>query len=168
MSAIPVRSESTHDKSPEASPFRILVVDVRLILVLLICAAGLRMWHLATTEVTSRDSIHYMRMAWEMGHGRAISAIRDGEQHPGYPIALCVVQAGVGLISSAPSPERYQWAAQWTSIVASLIAVPVLYAPFRQLFHQLAHSSVCCLFRFYPRLAGCSLMVCRNRFFCFL
>ena len=134
MSAIPVRSESIHDKSPEASPFRISVVDVRLILVLLICAAGLRMWHLATTEVTSRDSIHYMRMAWEMGHGRAISAIRDGEQHPGYPIALCVVQAGVGLISSAPSPERYQLAAQWTSIVASLIAVPVLYALSRQLF----------------------------------
>jgi Dolichyl-phosphate-mannose-protein mannosyltransferase len=134
MSAISVQPETNREERVEAASYRISVVDVRLILVLFVIAAGLRIWHLATTEVTSRDSIHYMRMAWEMGHGRAISAIRNGEQHPGFPMALCAVQAGIGLMSSAPFPEQYQWAAQWTSIGASLLAVPVLYALSRQLF----------------------------------
>lgn len=134
MSSTSIHPALVNDKGIVFSGCRISGLDLRLLVVLLIVASGLRVWHLATTEVTSRDSIHFMRMAWEMGHGHAIQAIREGEQHPGYPVVLCGVRALIGLVSSASAPLQFQWAAQLTSIVASLVSVPVLYCLSRQLF----------------------------------
>lgn len=108
--------------------------EIRLVALLLVLALGLRVWHYATTEVASRDSIYYIRMAWDFAQGRGIEAVRGAEQHPGYPLLVCVVDGIVGPLFSGGLAERYQRSAQVASILASLVLVPVSYCLSRQMF----------------------------------
>ena len=84
------------------------VDEIRLVALLLVLALGLRVWHYSTTEVASRDSIYYIRMAWDFANGRGIEAVRGAEQHPGYPLLVCAVDGIVGPLFSGGLAERYQ------------------------------------------------------------
>lgn len=110
--------------------------EARLVMLLLALALGLRVWHYATAEVTSRDSIYYIRLAWDIANGRAIQAIRGAEQHPGYPLLIAAVDGVAGRFIPGTLAERYQRSAQLASISASLLMVPVAYALGRQLFSR--------------------------------
>ena len=110
------------------------VNELRLVGFLLLMALGLRIWHYSTTEVPSRDTVYYIRMAWNIANGRGIEAIRGAEQHPGYPLVVCAVDGMVGPLITGSQAERYQRSAQISSILASLLLVPVAYCLSRQMF----------------------------------
>lgn len=121
---------------PSVPPARdaCLFHEIRLVAVLVVLALGLRIWHFSTTEVASRDSIHYIRMAWDLANGRGIETIRGSEQHPGYPLIVSAVDGIAGRLFPGTLAERYQRSAQVASILASLFLIPVAYAVSRQMF----------------------------------
>lgn len=131
----------------------VMSLDVRLVLIVMGLALGIRWWHFATTEVTSRDSIHYIRMAWDISQGRVIHAIRNSEQHPGYPFWICAVDTVVGPLMPGSLAERYQRSSQVASIIASVALVPVAYMLSRQMFSSWGAFLGCLFIQVLPAMA---------------
>jgi hypothetical protein len=112
--------------------------DLALLALLLLVAIGLRVWHLTHTEVAARDSIGYIRYAWQLGHHswrEAIGSPRQ-EQHPGYPLAILAVSYPVRLFISEPDTRVMQLSAQLASSLASVLLVVPMYFLGRDLFHR--------------------------------
>jgi hypothetical protein len=107
-----------------------------LVVLLLLAAGGLRAWHLRHTEVAARDSIGFIRIAWQMGHGDFRQAVRDGEQHPGYPLAILGTSTLVRKVSSADDAVIMQRSAQLANSVASILLVVPMYFLGRELFRR--------------------------------
>jgi hypothetical protein len=97
-------------------------------------AVALRGWQLTHTEVASRDSIGFIRIAWRLEHGPWRQVLRDATQHPGYPVALLAVSWPVRRLLPGDLPYLMQVSAQITSAVASvLLLFPTFYLG-RELF----------------------------------
>ncbi len=84
---------------------------VVLVVLLLLGASGLRAWHLRHTEVAARDSIGFIRIAWQMEHDNFRQAVADGQQHPGYPLAILGTSKFVSA-AGLPGRRRHRHAAQ--------------------------------------------------------
>jgi hypothetical protein len=123
----------THEPAPaKADRWR----GVALVVLLLLAASGLRAWHLRHTEVAARDSIGFIRIAWQMGHGDFRQAVRDGEQHPGYPLAILGTSTLVRKVSSADDAIVMQRSAQLANSLASILLVVPMYFLGRELFRR--------------------------------
>jgi hypothetical protein len=112
--------------------------DLALLGLLLLAALALRAWHLMHTEVAARDSIGFIRYAWQLGHHPWIATIRDPrqQQHPGYPFAILAVSTVVRALVPGPEATVMQLSAQLTSCLASvLLIVPSFYLG-RELFNR--------------------------------
>lgn len=113
-------------------------IDLGLIAVLILLAAGMRLWQVAHTEVLARDSIGFIRMAHEMetlGWSAAITS-PNALQHPGYPLTvLAVHRLGGSWLGDEPA-LAWQLAAQIASCVASLVLVVPVYLLGRRLFDR--------------------------------
>lgn len=111
-----------------------LAKEWRLILCLVLAAGALRTWHLVTTEVTARDSIHFFRIAWQLENESWKPVLSKATQHPGYPIAVL----GMGKLTRPffPNdlPMATQVAGQLVSILASLLLVIPVYGLGRSQF----------------------------------
>src|SRR5262249_53651494 len=70
--------------------------DWLLLGLLVALAAGIPLWQLAHTEVAARDSIGFIRIAWQL-HQRPLAewggVIAGSEQHPVYPLAVLAASA---------------------------------------------------------------------------
>jgi 4-amino-4-deoxy-L-arabinose transferase-like glycosyltransferase len=110
--------------------------DLALVAVLLLAAAGLRAWHLTHTEVAARDSVGYIRYAWQLRRHSWLQTIRDPrqQQHPGYPLAVLAVSYPVCALTSASDAEAMQLSAQLASCLASVLLVVPMYLLGRDLF----------------------------------
>jgi hypothetical protein len=117
--------------------------DARLILLLVLLTAGLRTWQVLHTEVASRDSIGYIRIAWQLLHRPWSEVLPTAAQHPGYPLALLAVSVPVRHLVSGDLPAVMQLSAQLTSAAASLLLVVPMFYLGRELFdHRTAFWSV--------------------------
>ena len=90
---------------------------------------ALRAWHLTHTEVAARDSIGFIRYAWQLAHHPWVETIRDPrqQQHFGYPFAILAVSYPVRAFVPGPETAVMQLSAQLTSCLASiLLVVPTL------------------------------------------
>lgn len=118
----------------ELSPPLNLNTERRWLLALLFISCLLRAWHLISTEVTARDSIHFIRMAWQLEHEPWKEVLSKATQHPGYPIAIL----GMGKLIRPAFPEdlptAMQVSAQMVSAFASLLLVFPLFFLGRSLF----------------------------------
>ncbi|HZT83380.1 MAG TPA: glycosyltransferase family 39 protein, partial [Gemmataceae bacterium] len=102
--------------------------DLRLLLVLLAVAAALRGWHLWHTEVAARDSISYIRYAWQLRHFPRTDTLKDFEQPPGYTVAILAASVPVRQFSRLPDAVAMQLSAQLVSALAGLLlVVPMFY-----------------------------------------
>jgi 4-amino-4-deoxy-L-arabinose transferase-like glycosyltransferase len=110
--------------------------DWRLIAVLALVTCGLRTYQLCTTEVTARDSISYIHIAWRLEHGDWRQVIRQSPQHPGYPIAVLVGSLPARLLFPNDLPYAMQLGAQLASAAASILLVAPLFWMGRQLFNR--------------------------------
>ena len=90
---------------------------------------------LSHTEVTARDSIGYIRIAWQLQHNSWIDTVRNSPQHPGYPLALLAMSYPVRMFSQDSEPRIMQWSAQLASALAGILLVIPMYFLGRILFN---------------------------------
>src|SRR5262249_45727200 len=110
--------------------------DLRWLVLLAVLAVGLRAWQVRHTEVTSRDSIGYIRIAWELGHGDWRRVVPAAHHHPGYPAAVLAVSVPVRQYLGGDLAAAMQLSAQLASALASvLLVVPMFYLG-RELFDR--------------------------------
>jgi hypothetical protein len=115
----------------EAGGFR---ADLPWLAVLIAAAVALRGWQLAHTEVASRDSIGYIRIAWQLEHRPWGPVLRNSLQHPGYPLALLAMSQPVRRLFHGDLALLMQLSAQLTSAAASVLLIfPTFYLG-RELF----------------------------------
>jgi hypothetical protein len=108
--------------------------DLPWLAALIAAAVALRGWQLTHTEVASRDSIGYIRIAWQLEHRPWGPVLRSSLQHPGYPLALLAVSYPVRRFCHGDLPFLMQLSAQLTSALASvLLVLPTFYLG-RELF----------------------------------
>jgi hypothetical protein len=107
--------------------------DLMYLALLVLVAVGLRAWQLTHTAVTARDSIGYIRIAWNLEHGYWPDVVRHSHQHPAYPVAVRAMSVPVRHV--IPDLARaMQLSAQLVSAVASVLLVVPLYFLGRELF----------------------------------
>src|SRR5262249_37870025 len=87
-------------------------------------------------ELASRDSIVYIRQAWQFEHQGWAQAVRHGPHHPGYCFAIYLASKPVRAWAPDDLPRSMQLAAQLVSSLASvLLVVPMFYLG-RELFDR--------------------------------
>ena len=106
-----------------------------LLAALLGLATGLHLWLLDHTEVTARDSIGYIRYAWELQHKPWGEVIANAEQHPGYPILIFGMSRILEQFVAQPLPILMQWSAQLVSALASVLLVVPMFLLGKELFN---------------------------------
>jgi hypothetical protein len=134
-------------EAAEAGGFR---ADLPWLAVVLLVAVALRGWQLTHTEVASRDSIGYIRIAWQLEHGPWGEVLRNASQHPGYPVALLGVSHAVRRVANRDLAYLMQISAQLTSAAASVLLVfPTFYLG-RELFGRRVAFWTALLFQCLP------------------
>jgi hypothetical protein len=113
--------------------------DAGLLVLLLLIAVGLGAWHLTHTEVMARDSIGFIRIAWQL-HSHPLrewpAILREAPQHPGYPLCILGVRPLVQMVAPGPEALVLQRSAQFASALASLFLVVAAYLLGRELFDR--------------------------------
>jgi hypothetical protein len=110
--------------------------DRRWLTILIVVALVLRVWQVGHTEVTSRDSIGYIRIAWRLGHEDWRQVLPTSSQHPLYPLAVLATSIPVRHYYGGDLALAMQLSAQLASCVASvLLVVPMFYLG-RELFDR--------------------------------
>jgi hypothetical protein len=124
--------------------------DILLIGLLAVLTLGLRAFQLATTEVTARDSISYIHIAWRLEHGDWLKVIPAAPQHPGYPVAVLAASLPARCLVPNDLPYAMQLAAQLASAAASVVLVVPLYWLGRDLFSARTAFGAVLLFQSLP------------------
>jgi 4-amino-4-deoxy-L-arabinose transferase-like glycosyltransferase len=124
--------------------------DAGLLLVLILLAAGLRTWQITHTEVAARDSISFVRYAWQLEHQPLSRVLREGEHHPGYPAAVWLVSQAVRHFDHRPMSEVMELSAQLASALASLLLVLPIFYIGKELFDHRVGFWTCLLFQCLP------------------
>jgi 4-amino-4-deoxy-L-arabinose transferase-like glycosyltransferase len=142
------RSPAPTAQTPPAAFGR---ADLGLLLLLLLAAAGLRSWQLAHTEVAARDSIGYVRIAWQLEHdGDWPRVVRTAAQHPGYPAVLLLVSGPVRYFAGDDLPMAMQRSAQLTSVFAAILLVVPMFLLGRGTFDRRVGFVAALLFQCLP------------------
>jgi hypothetical protein len=99
-------------------------VPTWLVLTLLFAAGlGLRLWVIARTEVAARDSVGYVRYALRLEREPLITVLRQGEQPPGYPLAVLLVSWPVRAWRGDSGPETMVLSCQLASAIMALLSI---------------------------------------------
>jgi hypothetical protein len=119
--------------------------------VLFVVAAGIRVWIFSHTEVASRDSIAFNRIAWQLRHGDSwAQTVREAEHHPGYPFLVMLASYAIDLFYRGPDSIGMQYAAQLASCAAGTLLVLPMYFLGRRLFDARTAFWACLLFQCLP------------------
>jgi hypothetical protein len=130
--------------------------DVVALLLLLLAAGGVRLYLFYHTEVAARDSISFIRLAWQLGHENWTEALKKADQHPGYPLLVLAMSQPVRHYVPEPESLTMQLAAQLVSVVAgTLLVIPMFYLG-KELFNRTAGFWASVLFQCLP--ASCRVL----------
>jgi hypothetical protein len=88
---------------------------------------AIHVWLIRHTEVTARDSIGFIRYAWELEHQPWSEVLRHSHQHPGYPIVLLGVSKLVRQYAVGSEAHVFQLSAQLASAWAGVLTVIPMY-----------------------------------------
>jgi hypothetical protein len=126
--------------------------DLALLALLLLGAVALRAWHLAHTEVAARDSIGFIRYAWQLDHHPWTDVIRNPSQaqHPGYPLTILGMSYPVRQFVAGPETRVMQLSAQLATCLASVLLVVPMYFLGRELFHRSVGFWIALVFQCLP------------------
>ncbi len=117
--------------------------DAGLILLLMLLTVAIRLWQMTHTEVLARDSIGFIRMAYEVEQYGWRTAIDGAQQHPGFPLTILAVHRLASPWLGDDLPTAWQLAAQIASSLASVLLVVPVYLLGRRLFDRpIAFASV--------------------------
>ncbi len=135
---------------PSRPAARAIWADLGCLAILIAVAVAIRGWQLTHTEVTSRDSISYVRIAWQLEHEPWRKVMLESPQHPGYPLAVLALSRPVRAYFPDDLPRAWQISAQLVSVLASvLLIVPMFYFG-RELFDRRIAFWACLLFQCLP------------------
>src|SRR5947209_3725232 len=123
--------------------------DLRSLLLLAVLASGIRTWQLTHTEVASRDSIGYIRMAWQLEHRNWREVIPAAPQHPIYPLAILGVSLPLRSFFG-DLPTAMQVSAQLASSLASVLLIVPMFFLGRELFDRRIGFWAAALFQCLP------------------
>ncbi len=125
--------------------------DLLALAVLFLVAASIRVWIFSHTEVASRDSIGFNRIAWQLRHGDSwAKTVCEAEHHPGYPFLVMLASYPVDLFYHGPDAIAMQFAAQLASCVAGTLLILPMYFLARRLFDARTAFWGCLLFQCLP------------------
>jgi hypothetical protein len=132
---------------PAACP---IWADLRCLAILIALVVALRAWQITHTEVASRDSISYIRIAWQLEHGPWREVLPSSPQHPAYPLAVLGMSLPVRQFLPDDLPRAWQISAQLVTALASvLLLIPMFYLG-RELFDRRVAFWACLLFQCLP------------------
>jgi hypothetical protein len=112
------------------------LADFTSVTLLLVIAAGLRLYLVAHTEVAARDSIGYIRYARQLETGPWQEVFRGTEQPPLYALAIRAASGPVQHFMSGPESVLMQRSAQLVSALAGILLVLPMYLLGRELFDR--------------------------------
>lgn len=118
--------------------------------VLAMLAVAVRSWQLTHTEVASRDSISYIRIAWQLEHAPWRRVMRSSPQHPGYPMAVLAMSHPVRRFFPDDLPRAWQISGQLVSVVASLLLLVPMFYLGCEMFDRRISFWACLLFQCLP------------------
>src|SRR5439155_26866857 len=121
-----------------------------LVCLLLVVAAGMRIWIVGHTEVAARDSIGFIRYALQLEQLPWTTVLHESKQHPGYPAVLLAVSWPVRAVLGGTTPVSMQLSAQIASALAGVRLVLPMYFLGRDLLHRSAGFWGTALFQFLP------------------
>jgi hypothetical protein len=124
--------------------------DLYAVLLLVLLAVGMRFWQVRHTEVMARDSIGYIRTAWQFEHRDWREVVRHSPQHPGYPASILAVSGVVRRYVSGDAVELMQLSAQLASSLASVLLMVPLFLAGRELFDRRISFWAALLFQALP------------------
>lgn len=126
-------------QQPRSCPALVLpggnLSDRHWLLLLLLLTLVLRGWQVYHTELTSRDSIVYIRAAWRLEHEPIGTVLRTEAQHPGYSVLVWLFSQPMRLLLPDDLPRAMQLAAQLASSFASLLLLFPCYYLGKELFN---------------------------------
>jgi hypothetical protein len=126
------------------------LLDLRNLAVLAALVLCVRGWQLTHTEVASRDSISYVRIAWQLEQGAWRRVMPSAPQHPGYPLAVLALSQTVRHFLPDDPPRAWQISGQLVSALASLLLIVPMYFMGRELFERRIAFWSCLLFQCLP------------------
>jgi hypothetical protein len=97
---------------------------------------AMRIWQVAHTEVVSRDTLSYIRVAWQLEQGAIRPVLRGTQYHPGYPVAVLAMSQVVRPFTGTDLVARMQLGAQWASVIAGILLVIPMFLLGREFFEQ--------------------------------
>ncbi|MBN9120726.1 MAG: glycosyltransferase family 39 protein, partial [Planctomycetes bacterium] len=136
--------------------------DYLRLVALVLAALAVHGWLIAHTALTARDSLGFARQALcfenpsaapPHGNGRpknTLDHIREGEQHPGFALAVCATDAVLKHVSDGPTAERILLATQLTNALAATLLVVPTYLLGRMLFGRNVGFAAALLFQVLP------------------
>ncbi|MFO0843594.1 MAG: glycosyltransferase family 39 protein [Gemmataceae bacterium] len=124
--------------------------DWRWLLLLVTIAVGLRAWQIGTTELTSRDSVAYIRYAWRLGHEPWRHVVTHEIHHPGYGFLVAAVARPVRLLIPDDLPRAMQLSAQLAASLAGILLVLPMYFLGKSLFDRRVGFWATLLFQLLP------------------
>ena len=95
-------------EGPVAPPPASWRSDLTWIALLVLVAAAARFWQISHTEVLGRDSIGFIRLAWQLEHEPWSEVLHRAEQHPCYSLLILAVSLPVRALVAAPAPVAWQ------------------------------------------------------------
>ncbi len=144
-------SESTQGTETTSAPAAGAAwANLRRLALLVLLVVGIRAWQISHTEVISRDSISYIRIAWQLEHGDWRQVLPQSPQHPAYPLAVLGLSRMVHPFLPENLPGAWQLSAQLASALASVLLVVPMFFLGRELFDRRAAFWACVLFQCLP------------------
>jgi hypothetical protein len=140
------------DLAPAAAPRKEWTSDLWRLGVILALALATRAWVLTHTEVTSRDSIGFIRyaLALEEPSYETAAVLKFEPQPPGYAFALLAVSRPVRAVMGGTTADAMVRSAQLTSVLASLLLVVPMYFLGKLLFDRQTAFVATLLFQVLP------------------
>ncbi len=145
----PLVAESTAETATESAATA-RRADLRCLTLLAVLVISVRAWQLTHTEVASRDSISYVRIAWQLEHGPWLRVMPSSPQHPGYPLAVLAMSLPVRQFLPDDLPRTWQISAQLVSALSSLFLIVPMFYLGRELFDRRIAFWACLLFQCLP------------------
>src|SRR5262249_49195146 len=105
---------------------------------------------LCHTEVAARDSIGFIRYAWQLQHRPWQEVLPHAEQHPGYPVVLLGVSLPVRQFLHLPDALAMQLSAQLASALAGVLLIFPMFSLGRELFDRTTGFGAALLFQCLP------------------
>ena len=154
-----MRNESQRHRSSEKSCKTVFhsalriphsALDLRCVAILVLLVVAIRGWQITHTEVASRDSISYIRIAWQLENGPWRQVFPSSPQHPGYPLAVLGMSLPVRHFLPDDLPHAWQLSAQLVSALASVLLLVPMYFFGREVFDRRIAFWSCVLFQCLP------------------